>query len=500
VGDQTFTILAASLEGIDFFISSTNDVTIIWDRIQVLTTSATSTNPAIEEFIIITATLSYEYDGAEVNDGVVTLWDQDSQITMTYNSSGGFWYANITKVETGNYTFYIDAVSGNQYGITGVSLNGNQITVQFVPSPLPRLTPLMIAGIGTGFIAFVLISAILVRRRYYVEIPYEIKQIDAILEAMEKEEEIEAVDVKPAVQSVFDLLEPGMAELGLTMEEIMESLDGAELEDIHVTKPDVEIVEALEDFVLPEPEEEVVPRVIRESESTGEFEELDVEAYTDMEAAAEEALALMLAEVRKIKDMAGVKVPLTKDDWIEKLPSEVKSLFFEEELKELGIPDLEQLAQLSADEVILLLESISDTKETDSFDPESSYLEIVEALNIKIDEIDEEELDEEAQKMRLIRSLPSFVLDHFAEEWLETLTLGELNELTQLSEDELKMVIDTLTEAKEPAKSEQLEKVEEEEIDVEEELRKLDLEEKVEDIDTKEEEEQLDFEEEVEEN
>ncbi|MHA2461631.1 MAG: hypothetical protein ACXAEJ_10350, partial [Candidatus Thorarchaeota archaeon] len=47
VGDQTFTVLSASFEGIDFFITSTSDVTIIWDRIQVQTTSASSTTPAI---------------------------------------------------------------------------------------------------------------------------------------------------------------------------------------------------------------------------------------------------------------------------------------------------------------------------------------------------------------------------------------------------------------------------------------------------------------------
>ncbi|MHA2067657.1 MAG: hypothetical protein ACXABY_25110, partial [Candidatus Thorarchaeota archaeon] len=45
VGDQTFAVLSASLEGIDFFITSTSDVTIIWDRIQVQTTSASSTTP-----------------------------------------------------------------------------------------------------------------------------------------------------------------------------------------------------------------------------------------------------------------------------------------------------------------------------------------------------------------------------------------------------------------------------------------------------------------------
>jgi hypothetical protein len=509
VGDQTFTIISASLEGIDFFTSSTSDVTIIWDRIRVLTTSSSSTNPAIEQFIIISATLAYEYDGTEVTDGVVTLWDLESQISMTYNVSGGFWFANITKVEIGEYTFYIDAVSGNQHGITELTLDGNQIIVEFVPPPLPRLTPMMIAGIGSGFIVFVLISAVLVRRRYYVEVPYEIKQIEAILEAMEKEEKIEEVDLKSAEQSIINLLEPGLFELGLTMDEILESIDDAELEEILIPEIDEEIVEALEDFVLPEPEpeeeeEEVIPREIPVSESTGEFEELDVEAYTDMEAAAEEALALMLEEVRKVKDQVGVKVPLTKDDWIERLPSEVKSLFFEEELRELETSDLEQLAQLTPDEVEELLDSLTETKEEDTLDPESSYVEIVDALKIKFDEIDENELDEESQKKRIIRTLPSCVLEQFSESWLMNLSIEELKELNQLSEDELKIIIDTISQAHEPAKLEKIdaEKVEDldvekekeptfedgEEIDIEEELRLLDLKEDIKDLDSGEEE------------
>lgn len=476
VGDQTFAIVSASLEGIDFFITNTSDVTIIWDRIQVLSLSASSTNPVIEEFIIISATLSYEYDGIEVTDGVVTLWDEDSQITMSYNVTGGFWSANITKVEEREYTFYVEAVSGNQYGITQLSSGGPQITVEFVPPPLPRLTPMTIAGISGGVVILIIISAVAIRRRYYVEVPPEIKQINAILNAMEKEEKIEEIDVKTAEQSLLDLLEPGLFELGLTLGEIVD----ADFEKVRIPEPDMEMVEALEEFELPEPEEEeeeeVIVREIPKPESTGEFEELDIAAATDIEAAADEALALMLEEVRKIKDKSGVKVPLSKDDWIEKLPSSVKSMFFEEELRELDIPDIEQLAKLSPEEVESLLDSISAAQKTDAIDVKESHVEIVEALKIKFDEIEEEEeIDEGAQKKRLIRTLPAFVIDHFKEAWLENLSIDELNELTQLTEAELKTVIDTLTEAKESAITEPPKETAAEEIDFEEELERLEL-------------------------
>jgi hypothetical protein len=271
-----------------------------------------------------------------------------------------------------------------------------------------------------------------------------------------------------------------MLELGLTMEEIMAVIDEAGLDDILVQEPDLEMMEALEEFEMPEPEEEeeeeAIVREIPVSESTGEFEELDVEAYTDMEAAAEEALSLMLEEVRKIKENEGVKVPLTKDDWIEKLPSTVKSMFFEEELKELDIPDIEQLAKLAPEEVEELLGSISDAKKTDNIDVESSYAEIVGALKVKFDEIEEEEeLDEGAQKKRIIRILPSVLVDYFSEGWLENLSIDELNELTQLSESEIATVVETLSGAREQVKTEPIDEIETEEIDFEEELERLDL-------------------------
>jgi hypothetical protein len=145
-------------------------------------------------------------------------------------------------------------------------------------------------------------------------------------------------------------------------------------------------------------------------------------------------------------------------------------MFFEEELKELEIPDIEQLAKLSPEEVEELLSSIEGAKKTDAIDVEESYAEIVGALKVKFDEIEEaEELDEGAQKRRLIRTLPSFVIDHFQETWLENLSIDELNELTQLTEAELKIVIDSLAAAKET-----LEESPSEAIDYDEELERLD--------------------------
>ena len=250
--------------------------------------------------------------------------------------------------------------------------------------------------------------------------------------------------MKPVERSIFDLLEPGMAELGLTMEEIMETIDVDEFEEIHISEPVDEIDEILEEFELLEEVVEDVPVRIVKPVGTGEFEELDIEAYTDIEAAAEEALALMLEEVRKVKETSGSKVPLTKEDWIERIPSQVKLFFFEEELQNLNVEELEELTQLSPDEVQELLQSITEFRQTDSIDPETSSTDIQEAIQKRCEELSDEEIDQDELKVRLIQTLPSFVIEFFSEAWLEKMSCEELNELTELSEAELRQVVDTL--------------------------------------------------------
>ncbi|MCK4566709.1 MAG: hypothetical protein KAU48_05300, partial [Candidatus Thorarchaeota archaeon] len=338
IEDITFTIESASLEGIDFFIRSTSDVTIIWDRIRVVTTSATVTNPSIETYIQIQATLVFEFDNSPVIDGVVTLWDQESQMSMIYNATGGFWFANLTKVELGNYTFYISAVSGNEYGITVVELDGNMITVEFVPALLPRLTPMMIFTITSGFGIILLASAILIRKKYLVKVPYEIKQINRALKSMEKGEPVEPLDVRALDKILIAVLEPGLVELGLSSEEIHgEDISASAIEESWVPDSEAELQDIMEEFKIPDYKQEV------------DEGELDISILSESES--EEAWSLMLKEVRRIETEEGRKVPLTKEDWIERIPSEIKSIFFEEELRELDVSELEHLTQLTPTEV-----------------------------------------------------------------------------------------------------------------------------------------------------
>ena len=438
VEDITFTMVSASLEGIDFFVRSTSDVTIIWDRIKVVSTSATITNPEIERYIQIQATLVFEYDNSPVTSGVVTLWDQDSQMSMIYNATGGFWFANLTKVETGNYTFYISAVSGNLYGITVVELAGNLIIVEYVPTILPRLTMEMIITISSGFGIILLASAILIRKKYLVKVPYEIKQINRALKSMEKGEPVELLDVRSLDNLLLAVLEPGLVELGLSPVEIFgeETSDG-EIEESWAPDSEAELLDIMDEFKIPDYKQEL------------DEGELDVSILSESESEA--AWAKMLEEVRRIESEEGRKIPLTKEDWIERIPSEIKSIFFEEELRELDISELEHLTQLTPTEVQEIVDSISANEEMYTLEPEASASVISSALCEKFDSKSGEELDETEMKERLIQFLPTFVREFFSTTWLDKLSCAEIQELVTIPEEDLKIVIQSLMDSRDAA-------------------------------------------------
>jgi len=435
VGDITFSIQSASFDGIDYFVSSTNDITIIWDRIEVQTMSATNPNPEIETYIQIRATLAYEYDNTPVTDGSVSLWDQDNQIAMVYNATGGFWYANLTKVEVGNYTFYIQAVSGNQYGISSMNAAGISVTVEFIPAILPRLTPMMIAGISGGFGILLLISAVLVRRRYRLSVPEEIRQIDRALKAMEAGEPVEGLVVRSAQEILYIELEPGLLELGLTVEQLVGDITPQGPEDSWTVDPDADLKDIMDEFKLPGYKQEL------------DEGEIDISILSDEES--EKAWSEMLKEVRRIESTQGRKIPLTKEDWIERIPSEVKNVFFEEELLELGIEELEHLTQLTPSELDEIMSSISSTEDMyASFEPESSAAAISSALCDRMESQSSIELDENEKKERLFELLPPFVKEFFSNTWLEKLSCEELQELLIIPEDELKSVIESIADSR----------------------------------------------------
>jgi hypothetical protein len=432
VGDATFSVTSAAVEGISFFTVSASDITLIWDRVRVVTTSATSTVPEVEQYIQVQATLVYEYDNTPVTDGVVSLWDQAGQIAMFYNISGSFWYANLTKVDTGNYTFYISAVSGNYYGISALNLDSHVITVQFVPPALPRLTPMMMLTISSGFGLILVASAVLVRKKYLVKVPYEIKQINRALKSMKNEETVEPLDVKDLDTIIFGLLEPGLIELGLSLEGIIGTVGAEEIKTEWKSDAETELADIMDEFHLPDYKREL-----------DEYE-LDATLLSDSESEA--AWSTLLKEIRQKTTEEGLKVPITKEDWIERIPSEIKAMFFEEELLKLDVSELEQLTQLTPDEVQDITTTISKNEEMYSYKSEDTAGVISDALS---ERAEHEECDTEEEKERLLMRLPSFIREFFSKSWLEKLTCRDINELLNIPESELKEIIQSLIESRE---------------------------------------------------
>ena len=516
VGQRTFAVEYAKLGGIDFFIQSASDVTLVWDRIVVLTTSATSVNPEIDEFIQIRATLAYEYDGVEVTDGVVSLWDESGQIAMTYNSTGSYWYTNLTKGVIGVYTFYVVAVSGNTHGITVLVAGGNAVNVEFREPVLPPMTPLTLGIMVGGFSFIALILAILVRRRYHVIVPYLVTQILNAIEAIKQGEPVD-IDVRPLQRMIFDELELGYIEAGLDAPEILfqsettlaestevETIESASPEDLLFDdlepvglklEGELEIVESGEseteipipeldegveiDETLAVEEEEIshaeAEAVIDKQPELQESTEIAVEPeidtsvdstdsstlaeetakqYVDLDASAtvvtSEAISRILEDPSEMEEEIVERIPLTKSDWIEAMPQHIMQYFFEEELKELEIDELQQLSLMTQEEVEALVEATSAAKGSDSFVPETSSADISDALMAQKDQFDEILGDDQMFKTRMLELIPTFIRKFFTDDMLMQLSREELEQISRYSQPDLQAMLSHFSMKEDP--------------------------------------------------
>jgi len=163
---------------------------------------------------------------------------------------------------------------------------------------------------------------------------------------------------------------------------------------------------------------------------------------------SEEAWSTMLKEVERIETEEGRKVPLTKEDWIEIIPVEIKNFFFEDELRALDISELEQLTKLTPSEVDTILLSIREAEDMNaSLGPEEYVAAISAALSERLAAQPIVELNETEEKERLFERLPAFVKDFFSDTWLEKLSSAEIKELLTIPESELKGVIQSLAES-----------------------------------------------------
>jgi len=546
VGSRSFGITTASLGEISQFIQTSNNVTIIWDRIVVMTTSASELVVNVFESTQITATMVYAYDGTYVTDGIVYLSESGNQTEMSYDSVNGYWFVNVTRDTPANYTFSVLTASGNEHGITVLDVNDLSVTVRFVVVPFPMLE--FIAATGGFSLLILIIGVIAVRRRLsQLELPFEVKQLEKAIAAMEAGEEVELEDIKTMDDVIMQALGPGLAELDILpddidlemmrplpslvpeevaeaeevlvpeeipepeveeavpeapveeveevvfepeVEEVEEAIPEAPVEEVEevVIEPEVEEVEEaipeapveeVEEVVIePEVEEveeaipeapvEEVEEVVIESEveeveeaipeaPVEEVEEVDEVALDELEVAAAEPelddvskaedvglepdrklsgmMSDALTELGLIEAALTKSVPITKADWIQALPPHVKDHFFEEELRQLDVEDLEDLSKLTPSQLEELIGSLSAEDGTDRIEIDDSAKAIAGALK---------KVSRPVTKKERIEALPPHIRESMPYERLEAMSEVDLEELVNLSPEEFEALLRTL--------------------------------------------------------
>ncbi|UCH04416.1 MAG: hypothetical protein JSW05_12755 [Candidatus Thorarchaeota archaeon] len=144
-----------------------------------------------------------------------------------------------------------------------------------------------------------------------------------------------------------------------------------------------------------------------------------------------------LGKLDEIEKSLTRTVPITKEDWIQALPSHVNEFFFEEELKQLGVEDLEDLSKLTRDQLEELVGSMSSKAGTDKIDVEDSATAIPEAL---------QQVSRPETKKELIKALPKYIRMALPYKRLEAMSEVDLEEMALLSPEKFKKLLKILKE------------------------------------------------------
>ncbi|MFW9961630.1 MAG: hypothetical protein ACFFDV_11460, partial [Candidatus Thorarchaeota archaeon] len=412
VGSATYGIISASLGEINSFVQTTDDITIIWDRIKAITLTAISLSQDTGVATEIRATLAYEFDDAPFTDGEVFLTGES--VSMTYNSGGGYWSFSITKTIAGSYTFTIGSVTDNLHGVSIFDPAGLSVEIEWVAVPGFTLdtTTLMLIGGGAG-IALIGVALIASRRRRGVSVgvvdiePSDFGIADSSTETTPVEHIIGETDVEPiSDELVSDESKPSDTDIidesseidtaietaesdveaaapaepsELDLDEHFDSLPESELESLEeselidvseeavlVEKP--EVSEAAQDEVIPSEESqfEVIEAETdiatepdlepTDSELEPHLEEEALSVDEDIEPVEPESLEVRPEIVSEEEIVPESKIEidksLSKSELLERLPPEVREAIPEEDVK-----------RMSKKEVLSLLESYSAPEE-----------------------------------------------------------------------------------------------------------------------------------------
>ena len=144
-----------------------------------------------------------------------------------------------------------------------------------------------------------------------------------------------------------------------------------------------------------------------------------------------------LSKLDEIEKSLTRNVPVTVEDWVQALPSHVKEFFFEEELKQLGVEDLEDLSRLTRDQLEELVGSMSTKAGTDRIDVEDSATVIPEAL---------QQVSRPTTKKELIKALPTYIRAALPYKRLENMSEVDLEEMALLSPEKFRKLLKILKE------------------------------------------------------
>jgi hypothetical protein len=128
VTDETFDSVVVSVNafGITDVNQNGQSQTIIWDRIQVLTTLANDTRLNIGAYSEIRVTLQLEYDSSLLGSGdFVTL----NGVAMTWDAADTRFELDRQQLAVGQWLFYVNSSLESTFGISALNLNSQDVSV-----------------------------------------------------------------------------------------------------------------------------------------------------------------------------------------------------------------------------------------------------------------------------------------------------------------------------------------------------------------------------------
>jgi len=304
VGSMTYAIITASIGEINEFSQSATDVTVIWDRIKVVSVTASLFSLDVGQSVEIRVTLVYEFDNSPVEDGTVYLDNNGVSAQMVYNFAEGYWTATITQSSADDYSFTVQSIEGNTAGITALNLDGKSVLVEWVSVAGPAFDTMTLVLAGGGVGIAVIGAVIVASRRRKSHEPEGLGEIDPTgfgVEDVAAPEAIDEVDIVSETADVVieepEIAEPEVEEVAeletesMVPEELVEEPETEAVEEPEIVEPEVEAEEIdfeeelrlldldekveVEPFVAPEESDKSAPAIKEVDEIEPEVEVIE---------------------------------------------------------------------------------------------------------------------------------------------------------------------------------------------------------------------------------